>query len=195
MDTLFSVFDDQDIDEFVRGSFLKASIILVLHDVLDHEEMRDRYISLFKQGIEANDYDLVSRLVAELCDLGDPMLRPYIDEAFTKDLVEIFIMDKASVDRAYKKPLTKENHFYKLVTDTHAELKGWVWFREEEEEEELSRFKPSTLDAPLVDSFNDQLPLFSNERPAPVVRDSPKVGRNDPCPCGSGKKYKKCCLH
>ena len=26
-----------------------------------------------------------------------------------------------------------------------------------------------------------------------VVRNSPKVGRNDPCPCGSGLKYKKCC--
>jgi len=26
----------------------------------------------------------------------------------------------------------------------------------------------------------------------PVVR-SEKIGRNDPCPCGSGKKYKKCC--
>jgi uncharacterized protein len=26
-----------------------------------------------------------------------------------------------------------------------------------------------------------------------VERDAPKVGRNDPCPCGSGKKYKKCC--
>lgn len=26
-----------------------------------------------------------------------------------------------------------------------------------------------------------------------VRRDTPKVGRNDPCPCGSGKKYKKCC--
>jgi len=25
-----------------------------------------------------------------------------------------------------------------------------------------------------------------------VVRGQPKVGRNDPCPCGSGKKYKKC---
>ena len=25
------------------------------------------------------------------------------------------------------------------------------------------------------------------------VRASPKVGRNDPCPCGSGKKHKKCC--
>jgi len=29
--------------------------------------------------------------------------------------------------------------------------------------------------------------------PATVKRDSAKVGRNDPCPCGSGKKYKKCC--
>lgn len=28
---------------------------------------------------------------------------------------------------------------------------------------------------------------------APVVRDAPKVGRNDPCPCGSGKKFKRCC--
>ena len=27
----------------------------------------------------------------------------------------------------------------------------------------------------------------------PTVREEPKVGRNDPCPCGSGKKYKKCC--
>ena len=26
-----------------------------------------------------------------------------------------------------------------------------------------------------------------------VVHDGPRVGRNDPCPCGSGKKYKKCC--
>lgn len=28
----------------------------------------------------------------------------------------------------------------------------------------------------------------------PYVRPEPKIGRNDPCPCGSGKKYKKCCL-
>jgi len=29
--------------------------------------------------------------------------------------------------------------------------------------------------------------------PIPIVNNSPKTGRNDPCPCGSGKKYKKCC--
>jgi preprotein translocase subunit SecA len=28
---------------------------------------------------------------------------------------------------------------------------------------------------------------------APIRRDTPKVGRNEPCPCGSGKKYKNCC--
>ena len=27
----------------------------------------------------------------------------------------------------------------------------------------------------------------------PIKREEPKIGRNDPCPCGSGKKYKKCC--
>ena len=27
----------------------------------------------------------------------------------------------------------------------------------------------------------------------PYVRSSPKIGRNDPCSCGSGKKFKKCC--
>jgi preprotein translocase subunit SecA len=32
----------------------------------------------------------------------------------------------------------------------------------------------------------------SGEKAKPVVREAPKVGRNDPCPCGSGKKYKKC---
>ena len=29
-------------------------------------------------------------------------------------------------------------------------------------------------------------------KPKPVVREGPKIGRNEPCPCGSGKKYKKC---
>ena len=32
-----------------------------------------------------------------------------------------------------------------------------------------------------------------NEAKQPYVRKEPKVGRNDPCPCGSGKKYKDCC--
>jgi len=32
-----------------------------------------------------------------------------------------------------------------------------------------------------------------DEREEPIRREAPKVGRNDPCPCGSGRKFKKCC--
>jgi hypothetical protein len=39
-------------------------------------------------------------------------------------------------------------------------------------------------------------PPARRRAPVPVVpRAQPKIGRNDPCPCGSGKKYKKCCLN
>lgn len=31
-------------------------------------------------------------------------------------------------------------------------------------------------------------------KPKPVTREHPKVGRNEPCPCGSGKKFKNCCM-
>jgi hypothetical protein len=44
---------------------------------------------------------------------------------------------------------------------------------------------------PSVFADNDESDLFSPAQP--VFRAEPKIGRNDPCPCGSGKKYKKCC--
>lgn len=31
-------------------------------------------------------------------------------------------------------------------------------------------------------------------KPRPITRPGSRIGRNDPCPCGSGKKYKKCCM-
>ncbi|MDD5596258.1 MAG: SEC-C metal-binding domain-containing protein [Candidatus Omnitrophica bacterium] len=36
-------------------------------------------------------------------------------------------------------------------------------------------------------------PNFSSAKPPAQRTAEAKVGRNDPCPCGSGKKYKKCC--
>jgi len=35
--------------------------------------------------------------------------------------------------------------------------------------------------------------LYKDQKNANTVRKEKKIGRNDPCPCGSGKKYKKCC--
>ena len=46
----------------------------------------------------------------------------------------------------------------------------------------------------VVGESNNQIPNSNQtEKAKPVVNDGPKVGRNDPCPCGSGKKYKQCC--
>jgi hypothetical protein len=42
----------------------------------------------------------------------------------------------------------------------------------------------------LAGSFQEA----ASGKPKPIVRAGSKLGRNDPCPCGSGKKYKNCCL-
>lgn len=38
-----------------------------------------------------------------------------------------------------------------------------------------------------------QKELYKEQKSSTTIRKAPKIGRNDPCPCGSGKKYKKCC--
>jgi uncharacterized protein YecA (UPF0149 family) len=48
-----------------------------------------------------------------------------------------------------------------------------------------------------IDDALDVLAVFDDEGeapPKPAENRFKDVGRNDPCPCGSGKKYKKCCL-
>ena len=60
----------------------------------------------------------------------------------------------------------------------------------------------SGLDRSAIDNMNiegeasqniEQARQVSQSKQQPVVNNGPKVGRNDPCPCGSGKKYKNCC--
>jgi preprotein translocase subunit SecA len=46
--------------------------------------------------------------------------------------------------------------------------------------------------APVLEQNVAQLDAPENNDGTPFVRDAPKVGRNDPCPCGSNKKYKQC---
>lgn len=57
--------------------------------------------------------------------------------------------------------------------------------------------RPTTVDAAVAEVVHDVFVVYDASereryRVAPVQRDGAKVGRNDPCPCGSGKKYKNC---
>jgi transposase-like protein len=56
---------------------------------------------------------------------------------------------------------------------------------------------PAGIDFPLetvTPSFSD-LHNSAQSLPIPFRRAFPKVGRNEPCPCGSGRKFKQCCLN
>jgi len=61
----------------------------------------------------------------------------------------------------------------------------------------LHEEKTQFQDAPLVKENSKEALSYEGQLPEENIptykRESPKVGRNDPCPCGSGKKYKKCC--
>lgn len=68
--------------------------------------------------------------------------------------------------------------------------------------EKLSPFAKNTSRAELESSMHIAYKAAVRDRKEPVyvydgtesyTRMQPKIGRNDPCPCGSGKKYKKCC--
>ena len=50
------------------------------------------------------------------------------------------------------------------------------------------------INAPLPRAENPRVQNEPNSKPRPFVHVTPKTGRNDVCPCGSGLKYKKCCL-
>ncbi len=75
----------------------------------------------------------------------------------------------------------REDNFEMLDTLSH-----------EEHQRTVMQIGPAVLK--LHQYFLAQRTPPSSDRPA-IVRTGPKVGRNDPCPCGSGKKFKQCCLH
>ncbi|VTP70009.1 Predicted metal-binding protein related to the C-terminal domain of SecA [Leclercia adecarboxylata] len=63
-------------------------------------------------------------------------------------------------------------------------------FSEEEFQQSIENIRPAALRLYNYWIANPQATVTQQ----PVINGT-KVGRNDPCPCGSGKKFKNCCLH
>jgi preprotein translocase subunit SecA len=66
---------------------------------------------------------------------------------------------------------------------------------EHKEYSSLSKEAAEKIAQTRQQAIGDSAPLAQEvqEEAVPAKREAPKVGRNEPCPCGSGKKYKKCC--
>ena len=78
---------------------------------------------------------------------------------------------------------------YNVTVQTSAERKNVMGSGEGHKDEFADEPMMAGGDVPA----QTQVPEREKRKPETVRRDAPKVGRNDPCPCGSGKKYKHCC--
>lgn len=119
--------------------------------------------------------------------LGLAELKDIVKQAFDSKVIdpswlsyEDFECDLEHATHNPREPWQRWNGDLTPFGDTVEELSGWHCFSAEAQEaRERARNAPP-------------LPLFPPSKP--VTNPLRGLGRNDPCPCGSGKKLKKCCL-
>ena len=93
----------------------------------------------------------------------------------------------------------------KMVADKHKnfmEIVNAVLAKNYTLDELLKKYKRRYVDNKIISSttvlyrsnaFSSTLGIIEDNENKPEIDTTKKIGRNDPCPCGSGKKYKKCC--
>jgi hypothetical protein len=184
-----SIIENPAVDEWVRGAALGGLVTLAVEGIKSREEVLNYFAELF-HGKLADKNDIVwSELVGYSTDLYAPELLGEVEKAYQQDLVDSSVigLDDVRRDLARGKAwaldkLAADSHRH-LVSDTVKEMSWWACFHEEE-----LPHKPET-GASVIDADD----LRWKDSNSGYKRTAAKIGRNDPCPCGSGKKYKKCC--
>ncbi|VFM96158.1 MAG: SEC-C motif-containing protein [Candidatus Kentron sp. G] len=225
MNPLKALIENEDADEFVRSVVIETLTILVAIGEQTRENVIGYFKELFNGKLERNKSKnsiLWGTLIIESARLYPEELYDDIKAAFDDDLVGGFFVTLEGVDdyladgkEAVLDEL-REDKSISLIDDAIEEMKEWSCFRTPEENreraEEIEEIvgmmaaklfseakKRSRQSAGLSSSGAEQRspqPVHRTRNSyIPYVRQTKKVGRNDPCPCGSGKKYKKCCLN
>ncbi|GAA0178119.1 SEC-C metal-binding domain-containing protein [Clostridium sediminicola] len=126
-----------------------------------------------------NDYtEVISGKVGELAERFETPINFFMGflDGINESLVQKIDVENLELETEITLEIEYENLYFNML-DAKAEylynLSQWNGIFSEEKRKEITKaWRASKM----------------------VVRD-PKVGRNDPCPCGSGKKYKKCCAN
>jgi hypothetical protein len=167
------LIEDPQINEYVRSAALGSLVILYNTDKLSREDLVGYIETLFDPD---EDTFFVTSLVAISCAIHPKELYDKLVQCFDLDLVEGFFVCREDLDERMQMDIEtvlaelKGNRQYQLINDAISDMDWW------------SCFSPET-------NSNKSLSVgYEQEHKA-------KIGRNDPCPCGSGKKYKKCCLN
>ncbi len=183
-----SVIENVDADEWARGAALSSLVTLVAAGKKSRDEMVSYFASLFRGKLERQCSHVWDTLASYSSDLYPMELLDDIERAYEDGLVDpgYIGFDEIKRDLAMGKDqvlarLADDPH-RRLVEDTVKEMGWWACFRDDS----LTQVKSA---GPASAKADPQYVAAS-----PQIRSTkPKTGRNEPCPCGSGKKYKKCC--
>jgi hypothetical protein len=139
-----------------------------------HPELRPQVLPLLEQAlVTATDETLAGFIITSLLDVGAKESLPLIEQAYAEDRIDLSVVQLPEV----------QEHFGLPVTAPWTPIR---WVHEDDEDDEEYGEEIETEEMGLD-------PAAANDEPVqtPFVAEA-KVGRNEPCPCGSGKKYKKC---
>jgi len=175
IELLKTLVEDRKANQYVRTAGIQAFLIMWGQNILSREAVIAYYKALFSTKLEREESYLWTSLVLNSARLCPVELKEQIDDVYQKGWVEEFFIRSEDVEELIEigpeRALEdiRNNKRYGLIHDTISEMKYWACFNQERRKR--SRIIPANEYAP-----------------------KPKIGRNEPCPCGSGKKYKKCCL-
>jgi len=161
------------LDVYVRVAGSEALTLIAR----EHSNCKDEVIGFFHRilGREGEDETFLSFCVGDLAELKDPNSKPIIRSLFDGGRIDEEIITWTCVEDIYQ---------------------TWGDDLLARKEDPMRFFSPENLS--YLRKINEPQSEDRTQSTASwSVREEPekrKVGRNDPCPCGSGKKYKKCCL-
>ncbi|OGV62175.1 MAG: hypothetical protein A3K19_01300 [Lentisphaerae bacterium RIFOXYB12_FULL_65_16] len=190
-----ALIEDSAVDEYARGAGMAALNVLVGNGRLQRDEVVAYYRQLLHGGLPRDGSFDFGNLMCCVADLHPGELMADVRQAYEEGLIDPDHIPLTDMEEAAE---TEESHDEilaglrlcngALITDTVADMRWWACFEPATEDD---RADPDWSEE---DEFEDT-PRGSepDDVPPSHIRESPKVGRNEPCPCGSGKKYKKCC--
>ena len=181
-----TVIENPQINRWFRNAALNSLIGLVAVDKMKREQLIDYLRSLFQSKL-SEDETFTTSLVNTASDIYPEELLDEINLAFDKEKVDLDVVNRRWIAQTLKKG--KEaclseyvyhdcNH---LPIDDVEDLLHWMGGFEEPRP--VSYFNTSIDNQFITNSSNT------------YMRGAQKIGRNEPCPCGSNKKFKKCCLN
>ncbi len=160
-----------------------------------YPEYRNQVIQLISTTLDdsANDNPMYkSLLLGYLCKLKATEAIESIRAAFERDAIDCaFMGDIEDVEITLGLRQERDTPARDYVAEKYPGLKELREILDGYSEEEKLDIITGMMSVDGEGGSGDDYLMPSQE---PLIK-GPKIGRNDPCPCGSGKKYKKCCQH